>query len=259
MSKRNILIRFDDVCPTMNWEQWEKAMNLLNSINAPALIGVIPDCKDPELQINAHRNDFWEYIKQLQQNGFTIAMHGYNHIYSTFANGIVTKNKKSEFAGIPYEEQLDKIRKGKKILHEHGIDTNVFFAPSHSYDDNTLRALSECGFKYISDGMSARPYVRNGILCLPCRSFGIPKIKGEGYYTAIVHAHEWIRPEKAYGWKQLQRLCMKHQNEIVNFDIFSEWPIGNTFFQRLLERLYILTYRYIVPILSYIKHNILKL
>ena len=50
----------------------------------------------------------------------------------------------------------EKIKKGKEILESHNVYTDVFFAPSHSYDDNTLRALSKCGFKYISDGYSKK-------------------------------------------------------------------------------------------------------
>ena len=255
---RKILIRFDDVCPTMDWKEWNNAMQLLDSVAATALLGVVPDCKDPELQINTPRADFWEHIKQLQDKGFTIAMHGLNHVFCTKADGVVTKNKISEFAGLPYEEQLAKIRKGKDILKAHGIHTDVFFAPAHSYDDNTLRALTECGFRYISDGYSARPYRRNGIICLPCPNGGIPRIKGAGYYTAVIHAHEWSRPDKSHARLELQDLCKTYKDEIVRFEEFSQWRVGYAPLQRLIEKMHVFTSRYIIPALSKAKHAVLK-
>lgn len=258
MPTRKILIRFDDVCPTMNWKLWEKAIQLLNSIHVTALVGVIPDCKDLSLQIDAPVDDFWDYLKHLQQQGFTIAMHGFNHIFSTTADGIVTKNKISEFAGLPYEKQLEKIQTGKAILNEHGIDTDVFFAPAHSYDDNTLRALASCGFRYISDGYSTRPYIRHGITCLPCPNGGIPKIKKRGYYTAVIHTHEWILPQKSQDWNRLQHLCEYYQNDIVSFQEFSKWTIGYAPIQRFIEKLNLCCNRYIIPFLVRIKHAIVQ-
>ena len=63
--------------------------------------------------------------------------------------------------------QYMKVKKGKEILETKGIHTSIFFAPSHSYDKTTLKVLSKCGFKYISDGMSRVPIERYGIVCIP--------------------------------------------------------------------------------------------
>ena len=104
MSKRKILLRFDDICPTMNWEQWERAKQMMDKAGVTALLGVVPDCTDPDLKIDTPRPDFWEYIRELQNQGYTIAMHGYHHQFVIKADGLVTKNKISEFAGLPYEK-----------------------------------------------------------------------------------------------------------------------------------------------------------
>lgn len=169
---RKILVRFDDICPTMDWNQWNRAMKILKLYHVKPLIGVIPDCQDPDLLIDLLRRDFWDYLKALQADGFAIAMHGYLHLYDTNAQGIVNGTSLSEFAGHSYEEQYEKIRKGKEILASHGIQTDIFFAPAHSYDENTLRALSANGFKYVSDGKSSKPFVREGIICIPVDQVG---------------------------------------------------------------------------------------
>ena len=108
--RRAILVRFDDICPTMNWEQWNRAVTVLERYNVKPLIGVIPDCQDEELLIDAPRPDFWQYIKDLQDKGYTVAMHGYLHKYDSATHGIVNVTPRSEFAGHSYEEQLEKIK-----------------------------------------------------------------------------------------------------------------------------------------------------
>ena len=45
-----------------------------------------------------------------EQKGCQIAMHGYNHVYTTNNKGIVPLNDRSEFAGISYDKQAEKIR-----------------------------------------------------------------------------------------------------------------------------------------------------
>lgn len=178
---------------------------MMDKAGVIALLGVVPDCTDPDLKIDASKTNFWEYIKELQNQGYTIAMHGYHHQFEIKADGLVTKNKISEFAGLPYEKQLEKIQKGNEILKSYGIVTDVFFAPAHSYDDNTLRALAACGFKYVSDGLSSKPYMRHGIKLLPCKSGGIPRMeKKSGFVTAVMHAHEWVREEKKGEFKKFE-------------------------------------------------------
>lgn len=250
MSKRKILLRFDDICPTMNWEQWGKAKEMMDEAGVTAMLGVVPDCTDPDLMIDSPRPDFWEYVKDLQSQGFTIAMHGYHHQFEIKAKGLVTRNKISEFAGLSYERQLEKIRKGREILNSHGINTDLFFAPAHSYDDNTLRALTACGFRYVSDGLSCKPYKRQGIVLLPCRSGGIPRLERKrGYITAVVHAHEWVRAGKAQDWQKFKDLIKHHSVELCSFKEFIEWEEGVSWVQRIDELFYMFLRDKVVPLI----------
>lgn len=257
MMKRKILIRFDDICPTMNWEQWERAKQMLDEAGVTALLGVVPDNTDPDLMIDAPRQDFWEYIKGLQAQGYAIAMHGFHHQFELKADGIVTRNKISEFAGLPYEVQLDKIRKGKDILNGHGIETDVFFAPAHSYDDNTLRALAACGFKYVSDGFSSKPYLRQGITLLPCRSGGIPRLhKNDGYITAVIHAHEWTRSDSSVEKQRFEAILSNHKEEIVSLRDYSNRKVGVAFVQRIFEKIYKWLIIYIAPVIVKLRNKL---
>jgi len=125
-------------------------------------------------------------------------------------------------------------------MNSHGVETDIFFAPAHSYDDNTLRALSNSGFKYVSDGLSSKPYMRYGITLLPCRSGGIPRMrKDDTYVTAVVHAHEWAREDKKVDWLKYQQLLDVHASGIVPFYDFCQWERGNALLQRIIEQLYL--------------------
>ena len=212
------------------------------------MLGVIPDNHDPDLLIDEPRKDFGEYIRNLQNEGYKIAMHGYQHVFDVNANGIVTRKcayNHSEFAGHPYNVQYQKIREGKAILESHGIHTDVFFAPAHAYDDNTLRALAANGFKYISDGKSNKPYVRHGIICVPARSSGIDKMRFGIYHTAVIHAHEWVFEEKEIAWNQLVSLFKDSNNDIIPFNDYIHQSLGNTTIQMIFEKQYCLWERYL--------------
>ena len=127
---RKILLRFDDICPTMNYTLFEKARKLLDSIGAKPLLGVIPDCHDPDLQIEPYHDDFWDYIRGLRKCGYTIAMHGYTHVYDMNVRGKINRGFNSEFAGHSYEEQYKKLAEGQAIMKSHNIETDVFFCTS---------------------------------------------------------------------------------------------------------------------------------
>ncbi|MBQ7666201.1 MAG: DUF2334 domain-containing protein [Synergistaceae bacterium] len=254
----HILLRFDDICPTMDYKQWNRAAEILEKYDIKPLLGVIPDCKDPVQFIDEYHSDFWDYMKELQNKGYALAMHGCNHVYDTQTRGIINGGYVSEFAGHSYEVQLEKIQRGKRILHDHGIDTDIFFAPAHSYDMNTLKALHECGFRYMSDGMTSKPVIREGVICLPSLFGGLPRIvHSNGYYTTVFHSSEWTRPDKQAGYTNLQKVCEKYHDSIVDFRTYSQQALGNTSLQNFIECYNINYSRHIRPKLSMIKRAIL--
>lgn len=233
-----ILIRFDDICPMMDWKHWQKAENLLDANDVKPLLGVIPECKDPDLQLDEVRSDFWIWLKKKQEEGYAIAMHGVNHVFSSNHRGILTYRIGSEFAGFPFEEQLQKIRRGKNILESHGIYTDTFFAPGHSYDENTIKALAACGFKYVSDGKSSKAYEWHGIKFLPCRNSGGRFRDNEKYSTSIYHAHEWGQEGKnAYPF--LDKIIKNKALQIVSFEEYRQQYIGYSWYQRFVEKVYV--------------------
>lgn len=73
----------------------------------------------------------------------------------------------SEFAGLPREAQRDRLREGKRRLDEWlGAEVVTFIPPWNTYDEGTLTALAEAGFRVVSAALSAPP-VREPLVALP--------------------------------------------------------------------------------------------
>lgn len=184
------LVRLDDACPTMHRDQWEKVLSTLDFYGVKPLIGVIPCCQDPKMTyMEAEDEDaFWNRVKEWQCKGYTIALHGYDHCYISACAGINPVNSKSEFAGVPIEEQKKKLRQGYNIMKEHGVVPRWFFAPSHTYDDNTLIALrEETSIRMISDTIALKPYKKDEFTYYPVQSghFFTPPLNG--VWTFCLH------------------------------------------------------------------------
>ncbi len=207
-----IAVRLDDITPDMDWERFLKFKALLDKYQVKPLIGVVPDNRDENLkgtQLGAPEN-FWAYVKELQKEGWTVAMHGYRHIYSTDKGGNFPLNNFSEFAGKPLEEQKRMLAEGKRLLADKGVETDMFMAPAHSYDNNTLQALKSAGFSKLTDGFGKKPYRWKGMVFYPI-SFKLSNTlkKKNGYSTMVVHTgtvseEELIQYEKRFRMKEVK-------------------------------------------------------
>jgi len=187
MSTRYV-IRFDDITPGMAWSKFKPFEAVADALQLPYLIGVVPECRDPSLSVELERADFWPWLRERASKGWTIAQHGYTHLYATKERGLLGIGSKSELAGLPYEEQLAKLAAGKEILMREGVWHGVFMAPSHSFDANTLKALKALDFSAITDGYGFYAYDLHGLVALPqllARPLGL----GFGVETICLHAN----------------------------------------------------------------------
>lgn len=209
-----IAIRMDDITPDMDWAKFLRFKELCDLYQVKPLIGVVPDNQDEMLQIDSPREDFWEYIKELQKSGWVIAQHGYCHIYGTKKMGLFPLNQLSEFAGIPYEEQLKTLKTGKELLESHGIYTDIFMAPAHSYDKHTLRALKELGFQKITDGFGKKPYAWKGMQFFPISYKQSSSLKqSKGYTTFVVHTNTMSEAE----FERYEKMFREYRDKWINY------------------------------------------
>ncbi len=185
-----IAVRLDDITPDMDYAKFYKMKEILDTYQIKPLIGVVPFNEDKNLVRNPEREDFAEVVQSLVREGYVIALHGYQHLYSTQKGGLFPLNHFSEYAGVSFEQQDEMIRKGKEQLQNWGIDTDIFMAPGHTFDANTLKALLKNGFHYVTDGFGNNPYVRKGLVFLPIavRQSDCMR-KKDGYTTLVFHTN----------------------------------------------------------------------
>ena len=166
----------------------------------------------------------FEWIRMKIAEGYVPAMHGCNHVYTTDDAGIFPLNPFSEFAGVSLYDQLKLIGYGKKLLRNKGIDTDVFMAPGHSYDINTLKALKHFGFKYVTDGFGRRPYTQGGLTFLPISLLRSLELKDpeDGVTTFVVHT--WMMDDPDF--EEYEKLFSEHRERFINFDeLFKITPV----------------------------------
>ena len=115
-----LLLRFDDLCPEMNKKKWKAAEKICMENGVKPIIAVIPENKDPLFRDKPDAN-FWNHIKELQQGGWCVGLHGLTHTFCSKRAGIMGITSLSEFVPKTYEEQDLMIKRGLKIFKEHGI------------------------------------------------------------------------------------------------------------------------------------------
>jgi predicted deacetylase len=187
-----LLIRMDDIAENMNWKFMDKCEILFDKFNIKPLLGVIPENKDPELLKYPKNSDFWNRVTIWKNKGWEISMHGYTHLYEqqTKKKDIFNYGGRSEFYGLDYQNQLYKIRLGLEKFKNKDINIRSFFAPNHTYDLNTLKALKNSGIKIIIDGYGLFPYYDFDLLFIP-QLFYKEIILPFGIQSTQMHINYW--------------------------------------------------------------------
>jgi predicted deacetylase len=187
-TRAQYLIRFDDFCPTMLHDRAERFLSLISRYGVHPILAVIPDNRDPELNLQPADPEFWTRMRSLEQAGATIAMHGFRHLCISTGKSILGLHKESEFAGVDEIQQRQWIRCGLGILREHGLSPRLFVAPRHGFDSCTLSALAWEGLGILSDGFAHRPFMREDVMWIP-QQLWEPVPKTSGLWTICIHTN----------------------------------------------------------------------
>ena len=147
------IMRFDDLTKWSNTEAWDRLLGCCRYNHVKALIGVVPKCNDQKLNTRKGMGDsFWKYVRG--QRDMDIAMHGFRH---------------ETFDDKTFDQQLRLMTESMKEFSKHLMVPDVFIAPKHSYNFNTLKAMESLGITYLSDGIGLYPWknVDTGIMIVP--------------------------------------------------------------------------------------------
>jgi predicted deacetylase len=228
----NYLLRFDDLCPTMARERFQRFMVIVEQHQISPVLAVVPQNIDEELIVSDPDPNFWSRMRALEAAGATVALHGYRHECRSLGRSLLGLHSRTEFAGIPEEVQRHWIRAGLEILREKGLSPRLFVAPRHGFDSATLRALVEEGLAVLSDGFATRPFTRKGAIWLP-QQLWEPVAKRHGLWTICLHTNT-ATPELE---RKLDLFLDEHADQFTNFDrVISEYkPTALRWNERLGE------------------------
>ena len=156
MGPRRIIIAFrnDDITAYSDPLHESRVRAAFRRYGVPQIFSVIPNPEDlPEPQAEKVFGDsgildsllVWHAAGDVQ-----FALHGYTHKRHPRSAG--------EFDRLPYEEQLDRLRRGKTIL-ERSLQTEVrmFAPPWNQADENTIAACQTLGLTEFSGYRGAPP------------------------------------------------------------------------------------------------------
>ena len=108
-----------------------------------------------------------------------------------------------------------KIRDGFEILSNHGVKPKFFFAPSHTFDENTLKALKECtDIRVISDTIATKPYKKGDFVFLPQLGGHCTEMKINGIWTFCLHPSTMMDAN----FEATERFLKNHKHEFIGFD-----------------------------------------
>lgn len=226
-------LRLDDACERRNIYNWNRIEKLLDKHNIKPLVGVIPYCKDSNFMEYNYDDSFWERVKKWMRKDWEIALHGFDHVCITESGGVNPVNYRSEFAAVPLELQKEKIRLGLDIFKSHDIYPKVFFAPSHTFDENTITALLECSdIRFVSDTIAYSSYNYRGITFIPQQS-GKVRFLPFNIVTFCYHPNTMVESD----FKLLDSFLSKYNSFFCKFELVETTRQLNVF-DNLLKKLY---------------------
>lgn len=228
------LIRLDDASECMCIEKWIRMENLLDKYGIKPIYGIIPLNKDPGLLKHEKVNNFWNLMRSWKNKGWTPALHGCTHVFETNEGGLNPVNNRSEYAGVTLDKQEEKIRKGYTILKNHGIDPLVFFAPAHTFDKNTLKAIkAKSPIRIICDTIANDVYFLDDFYFIPQQSGRCRRLPFK-LITFCYHPNNMINDDFVI----LEKFLRKHQKNFSS-QITSLLKKRNiSTYDRLLRKIY---------------------
>tara|TARA_A100001011_G_C14077315_1_gene742958 strand:- start:71 stop:832 length:762 start_codon:yes stop_codon:yes gene_type:complete len=212
---KGLLIRIDDVTDTMNWVMMNRCEKLFDDLKIKPLLGVIPLNKDLELSKFEKNDDFWKKVLEWQNKGWEISMHGFEHKYfiNTEKKDYFSYGGMSEFFNLSYELQKEKIQKGLEVFKSKNIHIRSFFAPNHTYDKNTFRALKDSGIKTIIDGYGLIPYSKYGLNFIPQLFYKLILLP-LGVQSSQIHLNSW----KEYDFINFEKFIKENKEYILDYN-----------------------------------------
>lgn len=165
-----IVFRYDDYSSRSATELEEKIIEAFKQCQACCTFSIIPFVKavnyldvSPQAGIPLTPAKAEMARQAMAAGALDAAQHGYSHQRQSYGRDWYT-----EYEGLDYDSQLDKIEKGKIFL-EKILDTKIttFVPPYNSYDANTLKVLEKLNFHCLSASLRGQTVPSTSLKLLP--------------------------------------------------------------------------------------------
>lgn len=229
------LLRLDDASEHWNRENWQRMHDLLTVYGVKPIVAIIPHNEDEALLQYPIDKTYRDTVRAWINEGWTPALHGYDHVYITKSGGMNPVNYRSEFAGAGLDLQREKIARGvEEFKKTVGEEPEIFVAPSHTFDENTLEALRlESNIRVISDTIANDVYCRDGFYFVPQQSGRVRELRMK-LVTFCYHPNI----ETDAGFEELERFLGKHASEFVSFSSLKLKRRNKSIYDHALSYLY---------------------
>lgn len=164
----NVVFRMDDYSARSATDMELRVIDLFRKKDLSITFGVIPfvwagNLNDPSpkdfLPLPLEKGDILR--AGIEEGVLDVALHGYSH-------QTINENEQSEFAGLDYPSQVERLAKGKQLLEGMiGAPVTTFAPPWNRYDLNTLMALEEMDFTTLSAGWNGAATKESKIRFMP--------------------------------------------------------------------------------------------
>ena len=134
----------------------------------------------------------------------------------------------SEFFGHSLDVQFSKIKNGLKKFNEEKIKVRSFYAPNHTYDENTLIALKNSGIKEVIDGYGIMPYVEHDIKFIPQLFYKVVTLPF-GIQSTQIHLNYWNQKD----FDNFEKFIIKNLKNIITYDQAIEKVNNNLFYKSI--------------------------
>ena len=229
------LIRLDDASAYSDQSKWKHLEEILDSNNIKPIVAVIPNNQDKSIQFESKNEFFWHWIKSMEKKDWSIALHGYKHIYHKVERNlnIFPFYPRSEFSGLNLDSQRIKIKKAIDLFLKNKINPKIWIAPGHCFDANTLKALSlETNISIVSDGISLSPYFYNDFFFIPQQLWSFRK-KFFGLWTVCLHPDTMSHNEIEKLGKQIENYVKA--DKIISLRDINLFKKSPSFFDKILS------------------------
>jgi hypothetical protein len=179
----------------MNWPIWRMVEKIILDTGVKPILAVVPDNQDETLKVGEDNKNFWYEVRLWQARGWTIGLHGYQHLWTTQDSGLLGVNPFSEFSGLSFVEQQRKLEQALDIFRRQHVTADIWVAPGHSFDETTLKVLNGLGILNVSDGYFLYSHVDSrGMTWIPQQLWRFRRMP-LGIWTVCFHINGWTRED----------------------------------------------------------------